>query len=78
MLTASSLSDETKLYGTKVGVLHNSEEYRLGVKRNAETKGIENRCNFQFLRIVHVLYCLLSACYSLLIIQFDSSGFMLS
>ncbi|XP_065053119.1 uncharacterized protein LOC135682248 [Rhopilema esculentum] len=38
MLTASSLSDETKLYGTKVGVLENSEEYRLGVKRNAETK----------------------------------------
>ena len=40
MLTTSSLSDETKLYGTKVGVLHNSEEYRLGVKRNAETKGL--------------------------------------
>ena len=43
MLTASSLSDEAKLYGTKVGVLHNSEEYRLGVKRNAETKGIQMR-----------------------------------
>jgi len=42
MLTASSLSDETKLYGTKVGVLHNSEEYRLGVKRNAETKGFSS------------------------------------
>ena len=45
MLTASSLSDETKLYGTKVGVLHNSEEYRLGVKRNAETKGIITSIN---------------------------------
>ena len=59
MLTASSLSDETKLYGTKVGVLHNSEEYRLGVKRNAETKGIGNEHKFkaQFLRIVHVPHC---------------------
>ncbi len=38
MLTASSLSDEIKLYGMKVGVLHNSEEYRLAVKRNAEAK----------------------------------------
>eukprot|EP00794_Sanderia_malayensis_P003191 gene3191-3663_t len=42
MLTASSLSNEIKLYGMKVGVLHNSEEYRLGVKRNAETKSFES------------------------------------
>ena len=38
MLTASSLSNEVKLYGTRVGALHNSEDYRLGVKRNAEVK----------------------------------------
>ena len=48
MLTTSSLSDETKLYGTKVGVLHNSEEYRLGVKRNAETKGLHQTHTYFF------------------------------
>ena len=39
VLTASSLSNEAKLYGTKVGALQNSEEFRLGVKRNADVKG---------------------------------------
>lgn len=41
VLTASSLSNEVKLYGTKVGALANSEEFRLGVKRNADVKGKE-------------------------------------
>lgn len=41
VLTASSLSNEVKLYGTKVGALANSEEFRLGVKRNADVKGNE-------------------------------------
>ena len=36
-LTASSLS-KVKLYGTRVGALHNSEDYHLGVKRNAKVK----------------------------------------
>ena len=38
VLTATSLTNEAKLYGTKVGTLQNSEEYRLGVKRNADVK----------------------------------------
>lgn len=39
VLTATSLANEAKLYGTKVGALSNSEEFRLGVKRNADVRG---------------------------------------
>ncbi|XP_066921300.1 uncharacterized protein [Clytia hemisphaerica] len=36
VLTTTTLTSETKLYGTRVGALNNSEEFRLGVKRNAD------------------------------------------
>ena len=39
VLTTTTLTSETKLYGTKVGALNNSEEFRLGVKRNAHIVG---------------------------------------
>ena len=40
VLTTTTLTNQKKLYGTKVGALANSEEFRLGVKRNADIKGV--------------------------------------